>query len=204
MFQVTYSCQTRNSTLRVLFPFRDSRLAVVLTLLLTASCANRAAKLAYYDRVPAFTMTDAEGRDFHGSALQGKVWIADFIYTTCPAACPMMSAKMEGIHKQIAGQTDVRIVSFSVDPKDSPAALKAFGSRYGGANEDWIFLTGTPEMVHLLAFKTFHVGDVLGKIEHSTKFILVDKHGEIRGYYSSIDPDGATELLKDAEALRKD
>jgi protein SCO1 len=183
---------------------RDFRFVSVLILLFFASCANRPSKLPHYDKVPAFTMTDAEGRDFHGSALHGKVWIADFIYTTCPAACPMMSAKMERIHKQIAGQLDVRIVSFSVDPKDSPAALKAFGSRYGGATEDWIFLTGTADTVHLLAFKTFHVGDVLGKIEHSTKFMLVDKHGEIRGYYSSIDPEGATELLKDAEALRKD
>jgi protein SCO1/2 len=148
-------------------------------------------------------MLDSEGRAFQSSALAGKVWVADFIYTTCPAECPMMSAKMSRIHKQVAGEQDVRIVSFSVDPaRDTPQALKQFGSRYGGATDDWIFLTGTPETVHLLAYTTFHVGDVLGKIEHSTKFVLVDKRGEIRGYYSSFDTEGIPALLKDLEELR--
>jgi protein SCO1/2 len=176
-----------------------------LSLLLCASCSHRAAKLPDYGEVPAFRMTDSSGQPFGGAALAGKVWIADFIYTTCPAACPMMSSKMSRIHKQLAGQQDVRIVSFSVDPvHDTPEALKEFGSRYGGANNDWIFLTGTPDTVHLLAYTTFHVGDVLGKIEHSTKFILVDKRGHIRGYYSSIDPEGIPALLDDLDALRKD
>jgi protein SCO1/2 len=155
-------------------------------------------------------MTDSEGRTFEGRSLLGKVWIADFIYTTCPAACPFMSSRMERIHKQIAGSPDVRIVSFSVDPKDTPAALKAFGSRYGGATRDWILLTGTPETIHRLAFNTFHVGDVLGKIEHSTKFIMVDKQGVIRGYYSSLGVNaddqqaGIPALLRDLQALRKE
>ena len=180
-------------------------LGLLATLLLFASCSNRAAKLPDYGQVPAFTMTDSSARPFQSTSLAGKVWIADFIYTTCPAACPMMSSKMSGIHKQLAGQPDVRIVSFSVDPlHDTPQALKQFGSRYGGATDDWIFLTGTPDSVHLLAYTTFHVGDVLGKIEHSTKFILVDKRGHIRGYYSSIDPEGIPALLDDLDALRKD
>jgi protein SCO1/2 len=178
---------------------------LLFILFLFTSCSNRAEKLPDYGQVPAFTMTDSDGRSFQSSALAGKVWIADFIYTTCPAACPMMSSKMSGIHKQLAGQPDVRIVSFSVDPlHDTPSALKQFGSHYGGATNDWIFLTGTPDTVHLLAYTTFHVGDVLGKIEHSTKFILVDKRGHIRGYYSSIDPEGIPALLDDLDALRKD
>jgi protein SCO1/2 len=172
---------------------------------LAASCVNRASQLPNYGRVPSFTMIDSEGRTFQSATLDGKVWIADFIYTNCPAACPMMSSRMMGIHRQIARAPDVRIVSFSVDPtRDTPAALKRFGSRYGGATNDWIFLTGTPDTVHLLAYTTFHVGDVLGKIEHSTKFILVDKRGDIRGYYSSVDEEGIPALLKDLQALRKD
>jgi protein SCO1/2 len=157
-------------------------------------------------------MTDSNGQPFSGSSLTGKVWIADFIYTTCPAACPMMSARMKRVHQQIANLPDVRIVSFSVDPKDTPASLKAFGSRYGGATSDWIFLTGTAAAVHHIAFETFHAGDILGKIEHSTKFILVDKKGYIRGYYSSLAAEGDSEsdshaipeLLKDLQTLRKE
>jgi protein SCO1/2 len=191
--------------------FRNSIWGILLLLCVT-SCTHPASHLPTYDKVPPFTMTDSEGRPFQGSSLTGKVWIADFIYTTCPAACPMMTARMQRVHKQIGSLPDVRIVSFSVDPKDTPAALKAFASRYGGATNDWIFLTGTPETVHLMAYTTFHVGDVLGKIEHSTKFILVDKQGIIRGYYSSLAAEGDSEseahgipeLLKDLQVLRKD
>ena len=186
-------------------PVKRLYFSLLLCSFLWASCVNRASKMPNYGKVPPFTMTDSEGRAFQSSALAGKVWIADFIYTNCPAACPMMSSKMSGIHKQVAGQPDVRIVSFSVDPlRDDPQALKKFGSRYGGATADWIFLTGSPDTVHLLAYTTFHVGDVLGKIEHSTKFILVDKRGDIRGYYSSVDPEGIPALLEDLDALRRD
>jgi protein SCO1/2 len=179
--------------------------------LLALSC-NHPSPLPKYDKVPPFTMTDSAGHSFEGASLLGKVWIADFIYTTCPAACPMMSARMQRVHKQIAGLPDVRIVSISVDPKDTPAALKAFAARYGGATPDWIFLTGTAQTVHQIAFTTFHTGDILGKIEHSTKFVLVDKQGVIRGYYSSLaaegdsesDAHGITELLRDLQILRKD
>lgn len=157
-------------------------------------------------------MIDSEGQTFHSSSLNGKVWVADFIYTTCPAACPLMSARMKQVHKQTASMPDVRIVSMSVDPKDTPAALKAFGSRYGGATSDWIFLAGTPETVHHIAYDVFHAGDILGKIEHSTKFILVDKHGSIRGYYSSLaaggdsesDAHGVPEMMRDLQTLRED
>lgn len=188
-----------------------NRKYALLTLVLLSSCTHTP-PLPKYDKVPLFTMTDSNGQPFSSTALQNKVWVADFIYTTCPAACPMMSARMKVVHKDIAGLSDVRIVSFSVDPKDTPSALKAFGSRYGGATPDWIFLTGSPETVHHIAFDIFHAGDILGKIEHSTKFILVDRQGYIRGYYSSLAAEGDTEsdehaipeLLKDLQTLRKE
>jgi protein SCO1/2 len=145
-------------------------------------------------------MTDSDGRVFHSSELAGKVWVADFIYTNCPAECPMMTAKMHRFSQQV--DPSVRLLSISVDPeRDTPAALSTFASHYGGATPQWSFLTGTPETVHLLAWSTFHVGDVIGKIEHSTKFALVDKNGFIRGYYSSFDPAGVQSLARDANAL---
>lgn len=149
-------------------------------------------------------MTDAQGRPFDSKELAGKVWVADFIYTNCPAACPFMSARMRSVHRALRGQKDVRLVSISVDPaRDTPPVLNVFAHRYGAPNDQWIFLTGTPDTVHLLAYTTFHVGDVLGKIEHSTKFALVDKRGNIRGYYSTYDKDGIPTLLKDVSALRR-
>lgn len=173
-------------------------------LLLSLACADRASKLPNYGTVPAFTMTDSQGHHFDSRELAGKVWVADFIYTNCPAACPFMSARMRSVEKAIHGKKDVQLVSISVDPaRDTPPVLNAFAHRYGAPNDQWIFLTGAPETVHLLAYTTFHVGDVLGKIEHSTKFALVDKHGNIRGYYSTYDKDGIPTLLKDINALRR-
>ncbi len=111
---------------------------------------------------------------------------------------------MRSVERSLEGKKDVRLLSISVDPaRDTPPVLNAFAHRYGAPTDQWTFLTGTPETVHLLAYQTFHVGDVLGKIEHSTKFALVDKRGNIRGYYSTYDKDGIPALLKDLSALRR-
>lgn len=115
-----------------------------------------------------------------------------------------MSSQMHKVQKQLQGNPGVRFLSISVDPdRDTPSVLNEFAGRWGGPNPQWTFITGTPESVHLLAYTTFHVGDVINKIEHSTKFALVDKHGMIRGYYSSFDPDDLRQMVKDAEALRR-
>lgn len=190
-----------------------SKIATTLlcaAVLLWTGCADRASKLPDYGKVPAFRVTDSNAQAFDSSTLDGKVWVVDFIYTNCPAACPMMSTKMHSVAKRVAGQDDVRLVSISVDPaRDTPAALTAFARRYGGPTTQWIFLTGSPENIHLLAYTTFHVGDVLGKIEHSTKFMLVDKRGHIRGYYSTLSGDEGSRsddipaMLRDIDSLRR-
>lgn len=149
-------------------------------------------------------MTDSQGRSFDGNSLRGKVWIADVIYTNCPAECPRMSAQMHKLQKQAAADDNIRFVSISVDPqRDTPPVLNAFAHHFGGATRQWIFLTGSPETIHLIAYQTFHVGDVLGKIEHSTKFILVDKRGHLRGYYSAFESGSMATLLTDAAALER-
>ncbi len=170
----------------------------------SAACTDPASKLPEYGTVPPFTMTDSQDRKFAGQTLAGKVWIADVIYTNCPAECPRMTAQMHRLERQLQGRPDVWLVSFSVDPqRDSPAVLNKFAHHFGGPTSQWIFLTGSPETVHLIAYQTFHVGDVIGKIEHSTKFVLVDKRGDIRGYYSAFDQDDMASLLKDTAALER-
>jgi len=181
----------------LLFPL----LAAALLLL---ACLDTGAKLPNYGAVPPFTMTDSQGHAFDRNALLGKVWIVDFIYTNCPAECPMMTSRMHKVEQQLKGKSDVGLLSISVDPqRDSPSVLNDFAHRFGGPTNQWYFLTGPPATVHLLAYTTFHIGDVLGKIEHSTKFILLDKRANIRGYYSSIDEDGIPAMLNDVAALRR-
>ncbi len=150
-------------------------------------------------------MTDSEGRGFDSNVLRGKVWIADFIYTSCPGPCPMMTSQMHKVQQQVSGKQDVQLVSFSVDPEhDSAPVLNDFAHRFGGPADDWVFLTGSPQTVHWLAYEVFHVGDLIGKMDHSTKFALVDKQANIRGYYSSTDSDGILALLRDLTILCKE
>jgi protein SCO1/2 len=178
---------------------------LVTSIAFLSGCSDPASKLPNYGHIPEFTMTDADGRAFTNKDLAGKVWIVDFIYTNCPAECPRMSSQMRRLAERLKNEADVRLLSISVDPaRDTPPVLKAFAHRYGGANEQWVFLTGTPDTVHRIAYETFHVGDVLGKIEHSTKFIAVDKRGNLRGYYSSVDADGIPSLLRDVAALKRE
>lgn len=177
----------------------------LLAFFLSLACTNPASKLPNYGAVPLFTMTDSEGRAFDSRSLAGKVWIADFIYTSCPAECPLMTARMHKVQQQVKNDPDLKLVSISVDPqRDSPPVLNQFAHRFGGPADDWIFLTGSPAIIHVLAYQTFHVGDLISKMDHSTKFVLVDKHGNIRGYYSSFDNDAIAALLKDAGSLRRE
>jgi protein SCO1/2 len=106
--------------------------------------------------------------------------------------------------EKINGDADARLVSFSVDPdRDTPPVLQEFARRFGGPTEKWFFLTGRPEILHQLARNVFKIGDLIGVMDHSTKFILVDKQGRIRGYYSTFDPEGLTTLLEDARTLER-
>jgi protein SCO1/2 len=114
-----------------------------------------------------------------------------------------MTSQMHRLEKRVSGEPDVRLVSISVDPqRDTPQVLDKYAHRFGGPSAQWTFLTGSPATVHLLAFNTFHIGDVISRMDHSTKFALVDKRGDIRGYYSTFDQDGMQLLVKDVAALR--
>lgn len=149
-------------------------------------------------------MTDAEGGPFTAEQMDGSVWVVDFIYTTCPAECPRMSAQMHKVERDFLGDPGVRFLSVSVDPaRDTPTVLSAFAKRWGAPNKQWEFLTGSPESVHLLANTTFHVGDVIDRIEHSTKFALVDKRRTIRGYYSSFDIESLEQMKRDIRKLSR-
>jgi protein SCO1 len=177
--------------------------AIAAAVALVSGCQSRAAKLPDYGHVPQFEMTDSLGRAFDSKTLAGKVWVADFIYTNCPGPCPRMTSQMHRVEQRVKDDGDVGLVSISVDPEhDTAAVLNQYARKFGGPTGQWVFLTGTPADVHRLAYDTFHTGDVIGKMDHSTKFALVDKRGEIRGYYSTFDPDGMTLLMKDLAALR--
>jgi protein SCO1/2 len=171
--------------------------------------ALRQRAVSSYGTVPSFQLTNQNGQPFGSAQLAGKIWIADFIYTTCPGPCPMISSRMSELQKPLE-KTDVHLVSFSVDPeKDTPAVLRSYAERLQAEPGHWDFLTGPKSAIYKLSHDSFKLAvsdgsDAQGIPVHSTRMVLVDRHGQIRGYYDAIEPEAVTKLLADTNHLLRE
>src|SRR5260370_347685 len=171
--------------------------------------ALRQRTVSSYGTVPEFVLLNQDGKDFGSAQLRGKIWIADFIYTTCPGPCPMISSRMSELQKPLEN-TDVALVSFSVDPaKDTPQVLRGYAERLQAEPGRWDFLTGPQSAIYNLSRNGFKLavsdsGDEKGIPVHSTRMILVDRHGAIRGYYDAAEPDAVTKLVADTTHLLRE
>jgi protein SCO1/2 len=170
--------------------------------LLLASCKQKI-DLPEYGAVPAFALTAQTGQPFDaGKQLGGRVWVADFIYTTCPGPCPRMTSQMRRVQQAV--EKTVNLVSFTVDPtRDTPEALTAYAKLHHASPENWYFLTGPVQTLQLLDKNVFKLGDVNSSLEHSTRFVLIDQHMQIRGYYDSSEPDMTSRLIADIHVLER-
>ena len=166
-----------------------------------------------YGKVPNFTFTERSGRSVSLTDLENKVWVADFIYTTCTDTCPLQSAEMTKLQQQFAGNDDIRLVSFSVDPtKDTPKVLSAYAKKFAADADRWLFLTGDRDAMVALVQGGFRLSadpvvDSSNKeniILHSPRFVLVDRSAEIRGYYDSRERDALERLKSDLAKVLKE
>jgi len=169
--------------------------------------ANRAVES--YGTVPLFQLINQNGQPFGSAQLNGKIWIADFIFTTCPGPCPMISTRMSELQKPLE-KTDVHLVSFTVDPaKDTPKVLRGYAEKLHAESGRWDFLTGAQSTIYNLSENRFKLAVADGSEEtgtpvHSTRMILVDRHGEIRGYYDATEADAVTKVLADTSHLLRE
>ena len=123
-------------------------------------------------------LTAQDGQPFHSQALAGKIWVADFMYTTCPGPCPRMTSQMHDVQQAVLKVPDVHLVSFTVDPKnDTPAVLADYAKVHGASPAMWNFLTGPVATLQMLDRDVFKLGNVDGTLAHSTRFVLVDRQG---------------------------
>ncbi len=156
-------------------------------------------------QLPGFQLTDQTGSPFGLDDLRGRVWIADFIFTRCPGPCPRMTSRMADLQKQLSGQSDLALVSFSVDPEfDTPEVLARYAEQFHAQQSRWSFLTGSKQTIHSLAKSGFLVGGVDDVTLHTTRFVLVDRQGRVRGYYSSSDEQSLQTLVTDAKRLLRE
>jgi cytochrome oxidase Cu insertion factor (SCO1/SenC/PrrC family) len=181
-------------------------LALLLWLRQVEVNALRQRTVSAYGNVPEFQLTNQDGNNFGSADLRGKIWIADFIYSTCPGPCPMISSRMSELQKPLE-KTDVHLVSFTVDPaKDTPEVLRTYAERLQAEPGRWDFLTGAQSTIYNLSRNGFKlaVGEEKGVPIHSTRMILVDRYGAIRGYYDAAEPDAVTKLVADTTHLLRE
>ena len=177
------------------------RAFLLLAVAALAGC-TRQKPLPVYGQVPEFELTAQTGEEFDSRSLRGKVWIADFFFTTCNGPCPRMSSQMHWLQKQIADIGDARLVSFTIDPEhDTPPVLAAYARRFRAESGRWFFLTGPEPKLNDLNRNAFKLGSIDGSMMHSTRFVLVDRSGRIRGYYRTEEGESLQPLIADMRRL---
>jgi cytochrome oxidase Cu insertion factor (SCO1/SenC/PrrC family) len=173
---------------------------------------NSGANLDQYGAVPDFALTERNGNAVGLDELRGKIWIADFIYTTCTDTCPLQTAMMAKLQQEYAHRPEVRFVSFTVDPeRDTPEVLTRYADQHQADRSRWYFLTGQRDRMVRLIQDGFHLAVAAlpleaapgGMIPHSPRFVLVDKETRIRGYYDSRDLEAIGRLKNDIDILVK-
>jgi protein SCO1 len=166
---------------------------------------------------PEFSLTNQDGKTITNKDYLGKVYVAEFFFSTCPTICPKMNANMLEIEKTFFGNPNFGIASITINPEyDTPKVLKEHAETLGVKSSNWHFLTGDKNYIYDLANKGFKVyagenAKVAGGFEHQGFFALVDKKGNIRCrtdeydnpiiYYDGIEKAGAAQITKDIKIL---
>jgi protein SCO1/2/putative membrane protein len=151
----------------------------------------------------AFRMVERSGREVTRADLEGRTLVLDFVFSTCAGPCPVMSSGMQGLQQELAG-TDVLLVSVTVDPQtDTLEVLREYAERYEADPERWLFLRGDGAQLEALAgsvalaLQRDPTADVGFQVSHSTRLVVVDGEGRVRGYY-----DGTTDAGRAQAAAR--
>ena len=161
-----------------------------------------------YHKIAPFSFENQNGKTITQDDYEGKIYIADFFFTTCPTICPKMTANMGSIQEEILNDSTVMLLSYSVTPKiDSVPQLKKYAIEKGVNDEKWNLLTGNKKEIYTMARKSYLVVKENGDggpydMIHTENFILVDPKKRIRGFYDGTDTLAMRELLIDLEILK--
>jgi protein SCO1/2 len=161
-----------------------------------------------------FTLTTQWGDKLSLNDLKGKVWVAYFFFSTCPSICPVMNHNMTAVQEAIRDNPDVLIVGFTVDPEtDTPEVLRRYGTKFGVQKGKWYYLTGERALIYRVARQSFKLAaepapsgqsDSTHEFIHSEKFVLVDRQGRIRAYYTGTDKTSVQQLIRDIQKILRE
>lgn len=168
-------------------------------------------RIGYGHTIQTFSFTDQNNKPFGSKDLKGKVYVAEYFFTTCGTICPIMNEQMQRVQQKFRGNKDFRIVSITVDPEqDSVPQLFQYAKIHQADNNQWHFLTGKKEDLYKLARRSFFLlkpsavrnqGDVGSDFIHTNYFVLVDQESQIRGYYDGTSEKAVDTLLTDIDLL---
>jgi protein SCO1/2 len=152
--------------------------------------------------LPEFQLIDSRNQVFHTSRLADKIWIANFIFTSCTSLCPILSAEMSKLVQEFRDREHIHFVSISVDPEtDTPEKLSEYQQKFRAPKDRWHFLTGDKAFILELMNKGFKLGFDGDPVFHTDYFVLVDGARKIRGFYSQADEKKFRTLPTDIQKL---
>ena len=161
--------------------------------------------------IGAFSFQNQFGKWIGLNDLKGKVFVAEYFFTTCQTICPKMNDQMQRVQAAFKNESQFSILSFTVNPEvDTIAQLKRYADEHGAIAGKWHFLTGNKEKLYETARKSFFLlkksevenqGDVGTDFIHTNNFVLIDKQLRIRGYYDGTNPKEVDKLMEDARLI---
>lgn len=160
-----------------------------------------------YHTVGGFSLLDQDSNLVNEQIATGKISVVDFFFSTCKTICPKMTNQLMRVQHKYKVDTDVVILSFTVDPvNDTPSRLKEYAGRHNAVSGKWYFLTGDKKEIYDLArnsyFLTAMEGSGADPFLHSEQMVLVDKQGRIRGIYDGTDHFEVKKLIEDIAVLQ--
>lgn len=159
--------------------------------------------------VQGFSFTDQDGKTKAKADVEGKIYVAEFFFTTCTGICPKMNANMDAVYAKYKDKPDFLILSHTVDPDhDSVPVLKAYADKHKADSKNWWFLTGDKKQLYRMARQAYLVDDgtYTGEEDfvHTQWFALVDKQGRIRGLYEGTKKQDVDKLITDIDRLMEE
>lgn len=183
----------------VFIAFNIAALAGLLFIRGQVRAQKAAATLPVYGVLRPFSLAATDGRMFDSSRLRGHVWVANFMFTSCPNECPAMNFKVSVLQGVLP--KEVQFVSFSVDPEtDTPEKLRGYADTFKAEKDRWHFLTGSRDTVGGL-LEDCHFARADDPLLHALRLVLVDREGRVRGYYDYTDKELVKKLPADIKSL---
>ena len=167
-------------------------------------------KLKSFHTIPNFSLTNQDGKNITQKTFEGKIYVTDFFFTTCPGICPKMTSNMSLVQDAFKNDDRLLILSHSVTPtKDSVPQLKKYALEHH-INKNWHLVTGDKKEIYDLGRTSYFVEEDLGEPKgiddflHTENFILIDKNKHIRGIYNGLNKNSVKELIADIKTLKKE